>query len=133
MVDEPTLPPPSRPQKAKVELRLFTDEHPSPRLAEVLREYGLGRMRKSHEVGRANQSISDEDQLEYATQVRRALLTFNISDFVQLDSEWKVLGKEPAGIIVSSEIVNFSLPCARASSPDLIAPDIQHNTLLWPL
>jgi hypothetical protein len=112
-------------------IALFTDEHLSPLLAEVLREHGYD-AESCHEAGRANQSISDADQLSYATQAGRALLTFNISDFVQLDGEWKVLGQEHAGIIVSSEIVNFSLLLARVRRHlDLIAPEVQHNTLLW--
>src|SRR5262245_29258205 len=112
-------------------VRLFTDEHLSPLLAEVLREHGYD-AESCHEAGRANLSIPDDDQLHYATQAGRVILTFDISDFVQLDSEWKSLGKEHAGIIVSSEIVNFSLLLARVRRHlDLIAPEVQHNTLLW--
>lgn len=110
---------------------IFTDEHVSPLLARSLRERGYG-AESCRDAHRVNQSISDDDQLRYAAQAGHALLTFNISDFVQLDNEWKVLGKDHAGIIVSSEIVNFSVLLARVCRHlDLIAPETQHNTLLW--
>jgi hypothetical protein len=60
------------------------------------------------EARRANQRISDQDQLTYASTEGRALLTFNVVDFIVLDAEWKQSGRRHAGIIVLPEIRHLS-------------------------
>ena len=47
---------------------------------------------------------SDEEQLDFAVSNRRAIVTFNIKDFVLLHQSWLSEGKEHFGIIVSPEI-----------------------------
>ena len=54
-------------------IRLFTDEHIFKDLARELRNRGYD-AEGCYEVGRANQGISDEEQLEYATRRGCAIL-----------------------------------------------------------
>jgi predicted nuclease of predicted toxin-antitoxin system len=82
---------------------LFTDEHIDARLAPALTRRGFDVL-SCQAAGQANQRISDEDQLAYAAAQGRAILTFNMIDFIALDAEWKHDGRRHAGIIVSAEI-----------------------------
>jgi len=82
---------------------LFTDEHIDARLAPALTRRGFDAL-SCQGAGRANQRISAEDQLAYATAQGRAIFTFNTRDFLALDGEWKQDGRKHAGIIVSAEI-----------------------------
>jgi hypothetical protein len=67
-------------------------------VAQALR--GLGHdVLTSLEAGNANQSIPDEQVLEFATQNRRALLTINKRDFIQLHK----VNQSHASIIVCSQ------------------------------
>ena len=45
----------------------------------------------------------DEDHLEYATDKRRVLYSFNIGDFCRLHSDWLAKGKSHAGIILAPQ------------------------------
>jgi hypothetical protein len=43
---------------------------------------------------------SDRTQLEYASQIKRVLYSFNVSDFCQLHKEYLTEGRSHAGIVV---------------------------------
>lgn len=47
---------------------------------------------------------TDNSQLQYATKEKRAILSFNIADYVELAHEWYNKGQEHYGIIVSPQI-----------------------------
>ncbi|MBI3465713.1 MAG: DUF5615 family PIN-like protein [Planctomycetes bacterium] len=47
---------------------------------------------------------SDPEQLEFAAQEGRALVTYNIRDFVPLHGLWTAQGRSHAGIIVSQQL-----------------------------
>lgn len=79
-------------------LRLYLDEDVDPLLARVLRDRGHDCVST---LEAANRGLSDEDQLSYATNQGRAIVTFNIKDFVQLA---KRRGGSHAGIIVSDHL-----------------------------
>lgn len=66
------------------QLRLHLDEHISPRVASQLRKYGFDAT-SSHEA--ALLSLSDEAQLDHAVSERRAIVTFNVVDFMALHDE----------------------------------------------
>jgi hypothetical protein len=84
------------------------------------------------EAGRANQKIPDADQLAYAAQSGRAILTFNVADFYSLDARWKASGREHHGIVVSVEIQDVGLLLRLVQEHlDHCAPSVQHDTLLW--
>jgi len=109
---------------------LFTDEHIDARLAPALSRRGLDVL-SCQAAGRANQRISDEDQLAYATAQGRAILTFNVVDFIALDAEWKRDGRQHAGIIVSAEIRSLTelIRCVERHLLT-IPPDQQADALL---
>lgn len=110
---------------------LFTDEHIDARLAPALARRGLDVI-SCQQAQRANQRISDEDQLAYATSQGRAILTFNMVDFIALDAEWKQDGRRHAGIIVSAEIRSLTELVRRVEHHlSTIPPEQQINTLLW--
>jgi len=114
-----------------VALPLFTDEHIDPKLAQTLNGRGFDVL-SCHEAGRANQRIPDDDQLAYAAAQGRALLTFNVADFVAIDVNWKQAGRRHAGIIVSREIRNLSELLQRVEHHLLtVTPEQQDDTLLW--
>ncbi len=72
-------------------VRLFPDEHISGRLARALRSRGYD-AESCREAGRADQGISDEDHLDYASRFGRAILTFDQVDFRRLEVIWKRIG-----------------------------------------
>lgn len=87
------------PQTQKIKLLL--DEDVWPGLASVLRERGFDAVHVS-EVQRGG--LPDADQLAYAAQTERALLTHNIRDFVPLVAEWYFAGKAHGGVILWSQL-----------------------------
>ena len=81
-------------------IKLYLDEDIDPLLAEVLRDRGLDCI-STHESG--NRGRADLDQLVFATRQGRAILTFNVKDFVRLAQEFDASGKSHKGIIVSDQ------------------------------
>ena len=112
-------------------IRLYTDEMIPARLAAALRRLGYDVV-SCRDVGRANRAIPDEDQLDYAAQDGRAILTFNMVDYVTLDQTWKATGRQHYGIIVSPAIDDFGtlLRCVQRHL-DTYSPDVQEDLLLW--
>jgi len=112
-------------------ISIFTDEMVSTRLAVVLRERGYDVV-SCHEAGRANQRISDTEQLVFAAERGRAILTQNATHFYALDSAWKVAGRAHAGILVYSPNLRFADLLVRLprflDSTNAVA---QNDTLLW--
>jgi hypothetical protein len=88
-------------------ISLYTDEMIYSRLAATLRMRGYDVV-SCHEANRADQGISDDDQLAYAAMAGRAILTANARDFVPMDTRWKIAQQTHAGIIVFSGIYDFS-------------------------
>lgn len=85
-------------------VKLHLNDHLSPRLASQLQKHGF-------DVTTSQQaellSESDEKQLSHAVNEKRAILTFNISDFSRLHEEYQAQGKEHWGRIVSTrEAIN---------------------------
>ncbi len=80
--------------------KLYLNEHLSPRLAVQLRRYGFDAL-SSHEAERL--SDRDEDQLAFAASQQRALVTFNVGDFVRLHQQYVADGRPHWGIILSTE------------------------------
>ena len=78
-------------------MRLYLDENLSPAIAEILREARVDAV-SAHEVG--NIQRDDRAQLNYATQERRAIITANIGDFVELAREAVATNSGHAGIIL---------------------------------
>jgi len=80
--------------------KLHLNEHISPRLADQLRKYGFDVV--SSQEARIL-SETDSQQLAQAVIEERAIVTFNVVDFVSLHNEYLSEGKEHWGIIFSSQ------------------------------
>jgi hypothetical protein len=89
MASEPPIPP-----------RLYLNEHLSPDLAEALRQRGFDVI-ASLEVDMGERE--DEEHLVFAAQQGRAVLTFNVQDFMPLHEQFLAAGREHAGIVFSTE------------------------------
>ena len=79
-------------------LTFLLDEDLSYRVAEGMRQRGVDAL-SVHEVGRANRKVSDAEQLEYATQQGRVLVTYNRADYQALDATWRAQGRTHTGIL----------------------------------
>lgn len=73
----------------------YTNENFPYQIVEILRKLGYDVL-TSYEAGRANQSIPDEEVLNYAIQTQRILITLNRQDFIKLHK----LNPNHFGIIV---------------------------------
>ena len=82
-------------------LKLYLDEMIPLDLALILRQYGYNVL-TAKDAGMLGKS--DSEQLEFSTSEGRAILTFNIGDFIKLHNEWIDLNRKHKGIIVSPEI-----------------------------
>ncbi len=82
-------------------MKLYLDEHIPVALSALLSTHGVDCLTTK---AAGNRSLSDEDQLAYATQEGRALVTFDRKDFLLLVSRWQTLGRSHAGLIVSREL-----------------------------
>ncbi len=81
---------------------IYLDEHIDPRLVSLLAEIGCDAL-TAREAGRANRGISDPDQLQFAADEGRAIVTYNGRDFLPLAIEWSLQGKPHAGIVIARE------------------------------
>ena len=81
--------------------QLFLDEDIRPLLAAILRERGYDAV-GCGEVGRLGEE--DPDQLAWATQEGRVLVTYNIRDYVPMASAWAAERRPHAGILVSDQL-----------------------------
>ena len=77
---------------------LYADEGFSKVVTEFLRQFGHDIL-TVQEAGQANQRISDEQVLAFATSQKRAVLTVNRGDFIRLHR----MNPNHAGIIACSE------------------------------
>lgn len=84
-----------------IKLYLDADITSGPLLASILRQRHFDVV-SAVEVG--NSALLDYDQLAYAVQHQRTLLTFNTADFVTLGREYYAQGQLHYGIIVSPQL-----------------------------
>ena len=80
--------------------KLYLNEHLSPRLTVQLRRYGFDVL-SAQESNRLSED--DSQQLAHAVSEQRALVTFNVSDFISLHERYIAEGREHWGIIFSTE------------------------------
>lgn len=81
-------------------MRLLLDEHFSPQIASQLR-------RRRHDVVAARalpdlHGLTDAALLTHATSVRRALVTENVADFVELHRAALITGRRHFGLVFTS-------------------------------
>jgi len=77
---------------------LYTNENFPIKLAQYLRQIGHDVL-TSHEAGKANQRIPDEEVLAFAAEAGRILLTLNRRDFIFLHTK----SIQHAGIVVCTQ------------------------------
>jgi len=112
-------------------VRIFTDEHIPADLARAVTNRGYD-VESCQDAGRANQEISDEEQLAYSARHGRAILTFDRTDFLRLEGEWKRAGREHAGIVIAVNVREIGELLRRVERHlNTYPPSIQNNTLLW--
>lgn len=92
---------PDSPSNDTLFVRLYFDRHIMRRLAVDLRGRGFDVL-TTEEAGK--DTVSDEEQLAFATAERRAILAFNIRDFAPLHEQWHAANQVHAGIIVSQQL-----------------------------
>jgi hypothetical protein len=82
-------------------IALYLDEDVDPLLAQVLRDRGFDCIsaREARNLGQ-----SDREQLAFASSQGRAILTFNVRDFVRLAAESVVSGHHHSGVVVSDHL-----------------------------
>jgi hypothetical protein len=88
---------------------IYLDEHVDTALATLLPQAGDFHVLTTVGEGRANKEISDEDQIQYATEQGCAILTHNISDFEVLAREWAEAGRQHAGILLALQMPAYQL------------------------
>lgn len=81
--------------------RLYLDEDVRPLLASVLRQRGFDVV-SAVDLGRI--AIPDADHFAFGAREHRAILTFNIRDFVPLAGQAMAAGERFAGLVVSEQI-----------------------------
>ena len=83
------------------QIRLFLDEDVHSSLSQILRKRGFDAL---HAQELKRKGLSDEEQLQYAINHQRCLMTFNVKDHVRLHNQFVMLEQEHWGIIVSKQI-----------------------------
>lgn len=92
---------PEVPRDESLFVRLYLDRHVMTRLAEDLANQGFDCL-TTQQAG--HDTASDNEQLAFATEEARAILTFNIRDFAPLHEQWQAADRAHSGIIVSRQL-----------------------------
>ncbi|MBW4563994.1 MAG: DUF5615 family PIN-like protein [Mojavia pulchra JT2-VF2] len=78
--------------------KFYANENFPLDLVQELRQLGYDVL-TSYEAGQANQSISDEEVLNFAHEQERVVITLNREDFISLHKQ----GQQHSGIIICKE------------------------------
>jgi predicted nuclease of predicted toxin-antitoxin system len=109
-------------------LRLCLDEDVDPLLARIPpgRSYEV---LTTQEARRA--SSTDVDQLAFATQEHRALLTHNTARFNRIAQEWAAEDREHSGIVVSDHLPFKELLARLLRLLHHHSQESTHNRIIW--
>ena len=80
---------------------VYLDADVHPIVARILRGRGFDAL-SANEAG--HRQASDREQLDFAVARRRALITFNVADFVREARGYAVEGHDHYGIVVSDQL-----------------------------
>jgi hypothetical protein len=83
------------------QISLYLDEHIQFALTEALRARGVDVL-TTMEAG--NTGLSDVDQLIFAAENKKSLLSYNKRDFARIHYEWMTLKRSHGGIILSDQL-----------------------------
>jgi len=112
-------------------LKIYLDECVSPDLASAMRQRGWDVL-SAHEVGLVG--VTDEEQLEFATQIGRVLLTFDVQDFQKLAKRWLEQGREHASILLCQHLPKQAyggLLQRLEQVRSILTAEQIHNTVIW--
>jgi len=84
-----------------MKLKLFLDEDIHTGLSHALRQRGYDVV---HAQDLKRKGKSDNEQLAFAVQEERCLITFNVRDFVKLHNQYAEQSREHWGIIVAQQM-----------------------------
>jgi len=107
------------------DIRLYLNEDVHIALAQALRKRGFDAITTQE----ANlKGYSDREQLEYAINQKRAVLTFNRGDYLQLHTQYYQEGIDQAGIIVSEQLpIGELLRCLTRLLTSLTAEEMKNH------
>ena len=108
--------------------KLYLDEHLSPRLAIQLRKYGFDAVCAKE---RNMLSKEDDHQLKFAVSEKRALVTCNFCDFVNLDQDYSSENMVHWGIILTTEVTIGTMLNRLLKMLNLITADGLKNQVRW--
>ncbi len=112
-------------------IRLYTDENIDPKIAQQLQRHGYDAI-SCQGAGNHNQGFDDNWQLTYAATHNRAIVTFDIGDFLALEADWKRNGQPHAGIIcVRAKYSVGQFVRLLSHHLDTFDPNIQNDILIW--
>lgn len=97
-------------------------------LGEILRDRGYDVV---HVADRSRAGLIDVEQLAFAVIERRAILTYNVKDFVLLDKTYRGTGKEHCGIILSKQIPFRDLLQRTLRFLNRHTRESLHNNVFW--
>ncbi|HUN07803.1 MAG TPA: DUF5615 family PIN-like protein [Aggregatilineales bacterium] len=83
--------------------RLYTNENFPKPVVDLLRERGHDEL-TTHDAGKSNQRIPDDEVLAFSTNENRILVTFNRKHFIHLHNE----DSNHAGIIICTVDTDFA-------------------------
>jgi len=109
-----------------IKLYLDEDVHEDIAMALKLRGYDI---KTTREAG--NKGLSDIEQLIYATKKDRVIISFNISDFNRLHSEFIKKGIKHSGIILSKQLPIGIIVKALLKLLSKIDNERLKNNLVW--
>jgi len=114
-------------------IRFFTDEDVYGHAADRLRSWGFDAV-STPEAGRTGEV--DEEQLQWAAQEGRVLVTFNVVDYARLHHEIMKSGGHHAGIGVSQQrpigdLIRRLLNLARSLDADAMCDRLEYLSR-WP-
>lgn len=112
-------------------LRFYLDRHVDERFARTLRHRGYDAV-TTREVG--NERADDEEQLAWAANDGRVVLTSDLADFPRLATEWFLAGRNHAGIVVMvqpSRVAYRTLVRRLLRLADALTADEMVNRVEW--
>lgn len=109
-------------------VKLLLDEHIWEGLTELLLQQGCDVV---HIAQSKYRSIDDEPLLALAASERRAVLTFNVRDFVPLVRRWYEAEREHAGVILSVQLPPGELLKQMQNLLATLSADELKNTARW--
>src|SRR3990172_11493437 len=106
-------------------IKLYLDEDVPEAIAKALRLRGYDVVTVKEA---ARRSMTDFDQLKYASSGNRVILTFNVADFCKIHSEFIAKGLNHIGIILSKQLpIGAIVKALLRLLPDIIPEKAKNN------